>query len=271
MPLDAYLAQLSVIRTHDTTDRLGSHRRAHARARRRGGHPHPGPALAAPARRSSPAPSGRPTPAGTPACGSTPSRSTRPSSTSCPTRPRRKASADMHDPAIHAAPPPGAVLHPAGRARPSWPSPASPALLAARRVAGRHRRPAGGRARRSTPIVPGGTLVGALTGEPDTLDPATSVDLHRRPGLRQHLLQADRHRHRRRVLRRARHALERDRRRHAGSSTSCDNATFHNGEKFTADDVMYTFERILDPKTASAYAAAVRVDRLGRGHRSDAR
>lgn len=32
------------------------------------------------------------------------------------------------------------------------------------------------------------------------------------------------------------------------------NATFHNGEKFTADDVKYTFERILDPKTASGYA-----------------
>ncbi|WNI15396.1 ABC transporter substrate-binding protein [Actinacidiphila sp. ITFR-21] len=35
-----------------------------------------------------------------------------------------------------------------------------------------------------------------------------------------------------------------------------DNATFHNGEKFTADDVKYTFERIADPKTASSYASA---------------
>ena len=33
-----------------------------------------------------------------------------------------------------------------------------------------------------------------------------------------------------------------------------DNATFHNGETFTADDVKYTFERILDPKTASSYS-----------------
>ncbi len=32
------------------------------------------------------------------------------------------------------------------------------------------------------------------------------------------------------------------------------NATFQNGEKFTSADVKYTFERILDPKTASAYA-----------------
>ena len=30
-----------------------------------------------------------------------------------------------------------------------------------------------------------------------------------------------------------------------------DNVTFHNGEKFTADDVKYSFDRIVDPKTAS--------------------
>ncbi len=34
-----------------------------------------------------------------------------------------------------------------------------------------------------------------------------------------------------------------------------DNAYFHNGEPFTSADVKYTFERILDPATASAYAA----------------
>jgi peptide/nickel transport system substrate-binding protein len=33
-----------------------------------------------------------------------------------------------------------------------------------------------------------------------------------------------------------------------------DNAVFHNGEKFTSSDVKYTFDRILNPKTASAYA-----------------
>jgi peptide/nickel transport system substrate-binding protein len=32
------------------------------------------------------------------------------------------------------------------------------------------------------------------------------------------------------------------------------NAVFHNGEKLTSADVKYTFQRILDPKTASAYA-----------------
>jgi len=35
-----------------------------------------------------------------------------------------------------------------------------------------------------------------------------------------------------------------------------DNAYFHNGEKFTANDVKYTFERILNPKTGSTYATA---------------
>jgi peptide/nickel transport system substrate-binding protein len=35
-----------------------------------------------------------------------------------------------------------------------------------------------------------------------------------------------------------------------------DNATFHNGEKFTAADVVYTFGRIADKKTASSYASA---------------
>lgn len=34
-----------------------------------------------------------------------------------------------------------------------------------------------------------------------------------------------------------------------------ENATFHNGEKFTSKDVKYTFERILNPKTASTYAS----------------
>ena len=48
-----------------------------------------------------------------------------------------------------------------------------------------------------------------------------------------------------------------------------DNATFHNGETFTADDVKYTFERILDPKTASAYAAALRHDQERRGRVAD--
>ncbi len=42
--------------------------------------------------------------------------------------------------------------------------------------------------------------------------------------------------------------------RRRGRFTLVDNATFHNGEKFTSADVVYTFDRILDPDTASAYA-----------------
>ena len=46
------------------------------------------------------------------------------------------------------------------------------------------------------------------------------------------------------------------------------NATFHNGEQFTADDVKYTFERILDPKTASGYAPLYEAIDGGRGRRA---
>ncbi len=41
MSVDAYLAQLNVIQTHDTSERLGANRRPDAGAGRRGGHPHP--------------------------------------------------------------------------------------------------------------------------------------------------------------------------------------------------------------------------------------
>ena len=47
MSVDAYLAQLAVIQTHDATDRLGAITVPDARARGRGGHPHPGAALRA--------------------------------------------------------------------------------------------------------------------------------------------------------------------------------------------------------------------------------
>ena len=49
-PVHAYLAQLAVIQNHDTTARLGRDQRAHPRAGRRGGHPHPGLAVPAAAR-----------------------------------------------------------------------------------------------------------------------------------------------------------------------------------------------------------------------------
>ena len=43
--------------------------------------------------------------------------------------------------------------------------------------------------------------------------------------------------------------------------------TFHNGEPFTAADVKYTFERILDPKTASGYAPLYAAIELVEGDR----
>lgn len=104
----------------------------------------------------------------------------------------------------------------------------------------------------ATPTA-GGDLRAALTGEPDSLDPATSsvyTGAQVYDGVFSKLVDID-----------ASGELVGD------LATSwkaddektwtfqlVDNATFHNGEKFTADDVRYTFERILDPKTASAYA-----------------
>jgi peptide/nickel transport system substrate-binding protein len=99
----------------------------------------------------------------------------------------------------------------------------------------------------------GGALRAALTGEPDVLDPATSsiyTGAQVYEGIFSKLLDMD----------------------EAGNFIPdlaiswslndpttwtfklVDNVTFHNGEKFSSADVKYTFERILDPKTASAYA-----------------
>lgn len=102
--------------------------------------------------------------------------------------------------------------------------------------------------------VRGGTLKAALTGQPDTLDPAKSglyvasqiysnvfsklVDLNEKEEIYGVL---------------------------ATKWTQTDPKTwvfelrddvkFHNGDPFTAEDVKFTFERILDKKTASTYAA----------------
>jgi peptide/nickel transport system substrate-binding protein len=99
----------------------------------------------------------------------------------------------------------------------------------------------------------GGVLKAALTGEPDSLDPAVSsvytgaqvydgifsklVDLGPDGSL---------------IPRLATKWTSADDK--TWTFDLVDNAYFHNGEKFTGDDVKYTFERILDPKTASAYA-----------------
>jgi peptide/nickel transport system substrate-binding protein len=99
----------------------------------------------------------------------------------------------------------------------------------------------------------GGDLRAALTGEPDVLDPATSsiyTGAQVYEGIFSKLIDMD-----------ASGKFVPDL---ATSWEQTDpktwtfhlvtNATFHNGEKFTSADVKYTFERILDPKTASAYA-----------------
>ena len=105
----------------------------------------------------------------------------------------------------------------------------------------------------SAEIVPGGDLRAALTGEPDVLDPATSsiyTGAQVYEGIFSKLLDVD-------AEGNFVPDLATDWKQDDPTTwtfTLVDDATFHNGEKFTADDVVYTFERILDPKTASAYA-----------------
>ena len=99
----------------------------------------------------------------------------------------------------------------------------------------------------------GGTLKAALTGEPDTLDPATST-IYTGAQVYDNIFNklVD---------------LDTDGKFYGQLATKwvaqdtktwvfdlVNNATFHNGEAFSADDVKYTFDRILDPKTASSYA-----------------
>jgi len=99
----------------------------------------------------------------------------------------------------------------------------------------------------------GGTLNGALTGEPDSLDPATSTiytGAQVYDNIFSKLIDIDERQRFYGVL--ATKWEQRD-------ATTwvfdlVDNATFHNGEKFSAADVKYTFDRILNPKTASSYA-----------------
>jgi peptide/nickel transport system substrate-binding protein len=100
---------------------------------------------------------------------------------------------------------------------------------------------------------PGGTLNAALTGEPDTLDPATST-IYTGAQVYDNIFN--------KLI-----DIDPDGNFYGQLATSwdatdettyvfdlVDNAVFHNDEPFTPDDVMYTFERILDPKTASSYA-----------------
>ena len=102
-------------------------------------------------------------------------------------------------------------------------------------------------------VKAGGTLRAALTGEPDVLDPATSsiyTGAQVYEGIFSKLLDMD---EKGNFIPDLAISWTQD------DPTTwtfklVDNATFHNGETFSSADVKYTFERILNPKTASAYA-----------------
>jgi peptide/nickel transport system substrate-binding protein len=99
----------------------------------------------------------------------------------------------------------------------------------------------------------GGSLKAALTGEPDTLDPATSTiytGAQVYDNIFSKLVDIDENNEYVGIL--ATKWTQNDDT--TWTFDLVDNATFHNGEKFTSADVKYTFERILDPATASSYA-----------------
>jgi peptide/nickel transport system substrate-binding protein len=105
----------------------------------------------------------------------------------------------------------------------------------------------------ASPIKRGGILKAALTGEPDSLDPAVSsvyTGAQVYDNIFSKLVTIDQSG---KLVGRLAKTWT------ATNSTTwtfdlVDNAFFHNGEAFTSADVKYTFERIINPKTASAYA-----------------
>src|SRR5581483_10966421 len=100
----------------------------------------------------------------------------------------------------------------------------------------------------------GGTLNAALTGEPDSLDPAKSeiyTGAQVYDNIFSKLVDLDEHG-------RFYGVLARKWRQVNAKTWVFDlrpGVLFHNGQPFTAADVKYTFERILNPKTASGYAS----------------
>lgn len=99
----------------------------------------------------------------------------------------------------------------------------------------------------------GGTLVAALTGEPDSLDPAKSeiyTGAQVYDNVFSKLVDIDPKQRFYGVLAQSWKQID-------AKTWQFDlkrNVFFHNGEPFTGPDVKYTFERILNPKTASGYA-----------------
>lgn len=102
-------------------------------------------------------------------------------------------------------------------------------------------------------IVDGGDLKVALTGEPDVLDPATSsiyTGAQVYEGIFSKLIDVDASG---KFVPDLATSWKQDDPT-TWTFTLVDNASFTNGEKFSSADVVYTFKRLLDPKTASAYA-----------------
>ncbi|HET7068527.1 MAG TPA: ABC transporter substrate-binding protein [Nocardioides sp.] len=102
-------------------------------------------------------------------------------------------------------------------------------------------------------IRAGGNLRAALTGEPDSLDPAVSsvyTGAQVYDNIFSKLLRFDPEGKFVGDLA-TKWTADDDK---TWTFDLVDNATFHNGEKFTAKDVKYSFDRILNPKTASSYA-----------------
>ena len=106
----------------------------------------------------------------------------------------------------------------------------------------------------STPEpVSGGTLTVGITGQPDSLDPATNVGyagVQVYDNVFSKLVDVDE----------TGKIVPQLATRWSQPSENVwefelvDNAIFHNGEKFTANDVKYTFTRIMDPATASSFS-----------------
>jgi peptide/nickel transport system substrate-binding protein len=106
----------------------------------------------------------------------------------------------------------------------------------------------------SASAVMGGILKAALTGEPDSLDPQKSqiyTGAQVYDNIFSKLIDIDENQEFYGVL--ATKWEQTDEK--TWVFDLVDNATFQNGEAFTADDVVYSFKRIADPKTASGYAS----------------
>jgi peptide/nickel transport system substrate-binding protein len=99
----------------------------------------------------------------------------------------------------------------------------------------------------------GGTLKAALTGEPDSLDPARSqiyTGAQVYDNIFSKLIDIDEHQRFYGVLARSWKQVNP----RTWSFDLRQGVVFHNGEPFGAQDVRYTFERILNPKTGSGYS-----------------